>query len=250
AGTVPTGWTASGPTADVVTYTADAGSEIAPGASAAVTFSPAVTNPATAGAADTPVVTTSDAGSKDALAFKADTGWIGYIADDVGDSDITIDYNDAQPFTALSVNVTGNDITVELADNGTAPTSTASAVVAAINADTAAGALVDAAVATGKEAEVVPISGSLPLIGGTAAVVDNDCDETPETLTVIAAPFAIWVDDDGNDANPGSEASPVATIAQGISIAPVSGTVNVMPGTYEPSASIAIATEGLTLQST
>jgi len=251
-GTAPIGWTGSGPTADVVTYTHATG--IAEGDSK--TFSPVVTNPA-AGSAAVPAVLTTDvaASVKATLAFSADTGWIGYTAVTAGaaGNNIAIIYGkQLAVYDPLDVTVAGTVITVKLAvDADPFPIiSTAAEVAAAVNADAQAKLLVLAAVAVGKDAVLVPVMGSTALTGGITSVADYNCVEDPLTLTVIAVPSVVWVDDDGSDANPGTEASPVATIAQGLSIAPAYGTVNVLPGTYKPAASLHINQAGLTLQST
>lgn len=71
--------------------------------------------------------------------------------------------------TALSVAVSGNDITVNVAtDSGSAATSTAAQVLAAVNGHAGASALVSAANATGNDGSgVVAALAYTPLAGGT-----------------------------------------------------------------------------------
>lgn len=190
AGVAVAGWTPS-LDGDVVTYTADtAGDYIAP--EAWVTFSPAVTNPVGSGEAAVPAVKTTDTGSQ--AAFTAtDAEWISYIADSVGigGNTITVDYVDpGYPDRDLSVSVADQAITVSLATDGDSVlTSTASEVTAAITAEPAAAALVDAT-ADVDHLEYVVLAATVSLTGGTSPQVDVDCDETPATLTVYPS-FAV-----------------------------------------------------------
>ncbi|MBA7481167.1 hypothetical protein ES707_16637 [subsurface metagenome] len=146
-GIVPDNWTGVGPVDGVVTYTADAGFEIAPEAS--LTFSPAVTNPAEHGTNKVvPEVKTTDTGSAAAVVATADTGWIGYVADSLGAGGNEIDVvyvNPGYPDRDLSVSVAVQAITVSLATDGDAALiSTAAQVAAAITANADADAIVDA----------------------------------------------------------------------------------------------------------
>ena len=78
----------------------------------------------------------------------------------------------------------------------------------------------------------------------------NSVSDVSAAVFTIAAATEVWVDDDGNDFYPGTEALPFKTIDKGITEAGVDGTVNVLPGTYEPGATLTIDKAGLTLQST
>lgn len=181
-GATVSGWTPSGPTADVVTYTATTG--IAPGAS--VIFSPAVTNPAVAGPAAVPAVTTTDAGSKAALAAASNTGWIGFLADaaGAGGNDITVVYVDPGlvSFT-LSASLAVKAITVNLGtDAGGAVKSTAAEVATEIN--TVTSGLVDATADSGHLTYVVQPLTVPAFTGGTSPDADNVSPVTPATLTI------------------------------------------------------------------
>ncbi len=83
----------------------------------------------------------------------------------------------------------------------------------------------------------------------TVAVTSGTMDITQD-VALTDAPTEVWVDDTGNDYNPGTEALPFLTIGKGITAAGVDGTVNVAPGVYEPASSLTIANDGVTLQST
>lgn len=187
-GTAPTGWSGTGPVDDVVTYTAT-GDGIAPDGNE--TFSPAVTNPLAIGDAAVPTVSTTDAGSKSAVDAAELTGWIGYVAISagIGGNDITVEYVDPGLVGyTISVSVAIKAITVSLAtDAGGTVTSTASEVAAAINAEAAAAALVDAT-ADPENLEYVVQPLTVPaLTGGTSPDVDKDCPVTPITLPVTTA---------------------------------------------------------------
>lgn len=87
----------------------------------------------------------------------------------VAANSITIRYVVAGNSTALSVSVSGSAITVNLAtDSGGAPTSTASQVLAAVQASAPATALVASALAPGSSGAGVPAAlSATPLAGGT-----------------------------------------------------------------------------------
>jgi len=84
----------------------------------------------------------------------------------------------------------------------------------------------------------------------TVLVASGTLTDVTTTVTLTAAGIEVWVDDTGNDNNPGTETLPFETIAAGITAAGAAGTVNVLPGTYAPTSTLTIAADGLTLQST
>jgi hypothetical protein len=98
-----------------------------------------------------------------------------YIADAPGaaGNSIRIRYVAAGNNTALSVSVSTLDITVNLATNGSGvPTSTATAVMNAVNGNASAAALVTASLAPGDTgAGIVPAMGFTFLSGGTSGAV-------------------------------------------------------------------------------
>jgi parallel beta-helix repeat protein len=81
----------------------------------------------------------------------------------------------------------------------------------------------------------------------TIKVTSGSLAYVTTTVTLVGQ---VWVAKTGDNGNPGTQNLPVLTIDQGLSIAPVGGTVNVLPGTYEPGGTINIGKAGLTLQST
>lgn len=107
-------------------------------------------------------LTTALAGTNNDLVFTADL--LG-----TGGNAITITYlNPGTPSAALSVSVAGNDITVHLATNGSSViTSTASLILAAINASVPASALINVALAPANTgAGVVTALATTNLAGG------------------------------------------------------------------------------------
>jgi len=113
----------------------------------------------------------------------AGTNAITYVADTPGvaGNAITIEYTEAAPGSALIVSVAGTAISVELADVASVITSTAAQVVAAINADAVALALVDASSTDiGLMAAIVPAA----LAGGTA---DSISVTFPTGFNVVGA---------------------------------------------------------------
>ncbi|GAH77735.1 unnamed protein product [marine sediment metagenome] len=62
--------------------------------------------------------------------------------------------------------------------------------------------------------------------GNSASVVST-------AVFTITAAAQVWVDDNGTDSNPGTEALPFLTISHGITAAGVDGIVNVLPGIYD-----------------
>lgn len=83
---------------------------------------------------------------KASLGIGAGNAGVRYVADlaGVGGNSIRVAHVNPGAASPLSVAVLGNDITVTLAHSGTALTSTASQVAAAVNGNAAAAALVDA----------------------------------------------------------------------------------------------------------
>jgi len=67
------------------------------------------------------------------------------------------------------------------------------------------------------------------------------------TVTFTPPPSEVWVDDEGNDSNPGTEAEPFATIQKGIDCVAEGGTINVAAGTYTEQ--IVVDVPDLTIQS-
>lgn len=96
-----------------------------------------------------------------------------YVAKAVGTAGnlVTVAYVVAGNNTALSVSVTGNAITVNLATSaGGAPTSTADQVIAAVNASGPASALVGASRAANQNGTGVPTAMTVTLLGGGATL--------------------------------------------------------------------------------
>ncbi|GAI50077.1 unnamed protein product, partial [marine sediment metagenome] len=125
-----------------------------------------------------PTVKTSDAGSNAVLVASADTGWIGYEAKAIGSAgnDITVEYVDAEPYSILIFSEVGNAISVELADDGIAPTSTESEVAGEISAS----ALVTAAVEPEHGGDPVPVMSATALSGGSLEMLGKICPVTGE----------------------------------------------------------------------
>lgn len=124
----------------------------------------------------------------------------------VAGNDITIAYIDsASNNVALSVDVTGTDIVVNLATNGaSAVTSTADQVIDAINDDVDANDLVLATNAPGSNGSGVAIAAAeAPLTGGTKSVVHSvSLDEVvtdPEAENAVQIPDDEYVDASDRD---------------------------------------------------
>ncbi|MBA7578482.1 hypothetical protein ES708_20347 [subsurface metagenome] len=168
----------------MVTYTAATADDYIVGGSP-VTFSPAVTNPETGGDDKaTPTVKTSDPGTKATLTTHSGTGWeISYEAVILGAAGggISVVYIKDTEHPVLAVSVNGTAISVELLDDGANITSTADLVVAAINADPEASALV---VASTLVSGLMVDGGPFSLTGGSNPLADYSCDVTPLTLTI------------------------------------------------------------------
>ena len=180
--------------------------------------------------------------------------------------------------TAGTVSETSDPITVTPA---TASEWTVEAEPTSIRADNANASVITATVfdefgnvATGYDGETAAFETSLGTITGSPATfADGEATTTltsdgevgmatiwvtsgtlPDitvmvTLVETSLLAEVWVDvTDGNDADSGTESSPVATIQKGVELAAEDGTVNVLPGTY--STTLTLDKAGLTVRST
>lgn len=146
-------------------------------------------------------LTTSLTGTNNDLTFTADAAGIGGNA-------IRIRYVDpAAPSAALSVTVAGNDITVNLATSaGSAITSTAAQVKAALDASGAAAALINTANAAGNDGTgVVTAMAYTNLAGGEANPVGINLPGSDTAQPLVAAEFWAWAWDGDARAAAGSE---------------------------------------------